>query len=120
MESDPEADGRTWDETAEPADEAGDLHLDGCSLHYGLLDGCSLHYGLLDGCSLHYGLYKSQQLEILLARSITNAVPAFSFCCFFTLSVQSVFFQSLFWINLGFKAEIIKATTYMFLYMFLN
>ena len=97
----PDADGRTRDETAEPADEAADLHL--------------------DGCSLHYGVYKSQQLEIILAHCITNAVPAFSFCCCFSLcQYKVVFFQSLFWINLGLKAEIIKATTYVFLYMFLN
>ena len=69
----PDADGRTRDETAEPADEAADLHL--------------------DGCSLHYGVYKSQQLEIILAPCITNAVPAFSFFFFLffflSLSVQS-------------------------------
>ena len=65
----PGADGRTRDETAEPADEAADLHL--------------------DGRSLHSGVYKSQQLDIILAHCITNVVPAVSFCCSFTLSVQS-------------------------------
>ena len=96
----PEADGRTRDETLEPADEAADLHL--------------------DGCSRHYGVYKSQQLEIILARSITNAVPAFSFYFVFHF-VSTKWSSSNHYSGLiCFKAEIIKATTYMFLYMFLN